>query len=115
MGFRATYIALLITEVTSIPLLTVAAIMILSGYGIMNPQIISNMLGIGYTEALKIHLDTVLRTSFIALTLLHSYAGLTILIERRMRRKEIAIIAYGIATAITLLIVGIAIIAETLR
>ncbi len=110
---KATYIALRITELTSIPLFALLVLYIVSGYGILNPLVVEVLTGLSYTEALRLHTSPVIRVAFIATAITHTYAGFIVLINRRVGKYvKLSTILTGLITAITTYILGLTILAE---
>jgi succinate dehydrogenase hydrophobic anchor subunit len=75
-------IALVIVEVTSIPLLLLSAIYVITGYQLVYPDKIWL-----FPSPRAIHADKVLRVATIALGALHGVAGVVLLCERKIRNK----------------------------
>jgi hypothetical protein len=79
-------LALIIVEVSSIPLLLLTVLYVLSGYQLLYPYIRL------IPASRAIHVDLLLRILFIILTYLHSLAGLVILLERRVKLKILKLV-----------------------
>ncbi len=87
---------------TAPPLLVLTVSMILSGYALMAPQILSNFLGIGYGEGVVVHSAPLIRFGFTALALLHGWAGTLVLILPRLIRAGRVMLAYAVLATLSL-------------
>jgi len=96
---RSLRVALIIVEITSLPLLVLMLLYILSGYQMMLRS------PIFFPRAEIIHTDPLLRILLILLTYLHSLAGLILLINRRVRNNTIRnILEYIVILSTSLLL-----------
>jgi len=97
-------VALTLVEATSIPLLILSLIYLITGYQLLSPEIHI------IPRPRLIHTDIVLRLITIVVGITHSWAGLTLLCERRVKNKLlkklleliIAILVAYIAAFVTL-------------
>lgn len=96
---RVLKISLYLVEATSIPLMVLLTIYLLTGYEMMVPKYRF------IPGASVIHTDRVLRIAFATLAILHCYAGLTVMLERRVKSRYAKIMA---EVLITLLIITFA-------
>ncbi len=92
--------ALLIVEWTSIPLLILAGLLVISGYGLTSEAARSASLGLlTFSRSQMIHLSRAVKLGFVSLLLLHAYAGTEVLGEklRVSGRKGLAsLVEYGV-------------------
>ncbi len=95
-------IMFLLLETTSLPLLVLALLMIISGYALVYPHVISSLTfgAMNYSTAHRIHTDPLIRSSFAILALLHSLAGTFLLIERYVKHKLLKTITELVVIAI---------------
>lgn len=89
--------ALIIVEVTSIPLIVVGLIYLLTGYQMLEPSIEIFM------RPRALHTDVLLRVATIALGTLHAYGGLLLLIARRVRKPRTRHFLFVITTLLLIL------------
>jgi hypothetical protein len=82
--------ALRIVEWTSLPLLFLAGVMVLSGYGLTSESARTASLGLlTFSSSQTLHLSRFVKLSFTSLLLLHTYAGTEVLAEKlRARGRE---------------------------
>ncbi len=107
---------LLVVEALSIPLFLTTILLIISGYGIINPRVV-NLLTFGlmnYATSANLHTTEILRISFTILVLIHSYGGLILLSLRRIRNKLLKNIVSLLSSIITLYVFIILILSELL-
>ncbi len=85
-----TKVVLILVETTSIPLLFLSIVMILTGYCIVNPRIVSLLtLGLlSLNKAYIIHTDPIIRNSFSILLFIHSLSGSILMINRYIRNVK---------------------------
>ncbi len=101
-------IALIIVEITSLPLLLLLLLYILSGYQMLLRS------PVFFPRAETIHKDPLLRILLILLVYLHSSAGLILLINRRIRNKIVKNILEYTVILLTSLFLAFCIILELL-
>ena len=104
MKVTKAYIALLLVELTSIPLLFLSIIYVLTGYQMLYPEKIHI-----FQNPRAIHTDKDLRISTIVLGLIHASAGIILLCERRIRNRVVRN-ALEIATILLLAVIFIALV-----
>jgi MFS superfamily sulfate permease-like transporter len=108
MRLAKAYVALVLAEATSIPLLLLAALYILTGYQMLYPDELRL-----FPNPAALHTDKVLRIATTVLAMLHSSAGIVLLCERRIRNRlareviETIVLLLLITTCTTLLITDI--------
>ncbi|WFO76002.1 hypothetical protein J4526_03910 [Desulfurococcaceae archaeon MEX13E-LK6-19] len=107
-------IMFLLIETTSLPLLVLAILMIISGYALVYPHVISGLTfgAMNYSTAHRIHTDPLIRSSFAILALLHSLAGTFLLIEKHVKNKTLKSTLEFIAMTMLLYLLLIIIMAE---
>ncbi|ASJ09408.1 hypothetical protein A3L11_09265 [Thermococcus siculi] len=92
--------ALAIVEWTSLPLLLLAGLMVISGYGLTSEAARAASLGLlTFSRSQAIHLSRFVKLGFVFLLLLHTYAGTEVLTEKLRaggRRGAAALIEYGV-------------------
>jgi succinate dehydrogenase hydrophobic anchor subunit len=103
---RILRILLTLVETTSLPLLVLCMIYLLTGYQILLPGLKL------IPMARVIHTDLVLRVSFIVLTLIHSYSGLIILCERRIKNNTLRTLIESTITGLIVIFTALFIIIE---
>lgn len=92
-------LALMLIELSSLPLLVLVILYVYSGYQMLYPEVYL------LPYARTIHTDPILRVLFIVLTYIHAVSGFIIMISRRIKKKEISkILKYIIIVVLTLLI-----------
>lgn len=74
---------LLIVEITSLPLLLLCLVYLLTGYQMLIPSLRL------IPRPRLVHTDRVLRVLLVTLALAHSYSGLILLCERRIRNSTL--------------------------
>lgn len=104
---RLLRIVLTMVEATSIPLMVMALIYLLTGY-----EMLTSRLKL-IPKARAIHVNEVLRVVFVALVLIHGYAGLILLCERIFRSKTLKLATELFITA-GLLVVTVLVLAYEL-
>jgi hypothetical protein len=98
-------LALVVVEVTSVPLLVVALVYALTGYELLSP------IGL-IPRARLVHTDALLRVLAISLGLLHSYAGLVLLIARRVRSAMASKVLFILATLAVVVLAAVFVVLE---
>jgi len=92
--------ALTIVEWTSLPLLLLAGLLVISGYGMTSEAARNASLGLlTFSRSQAIHLSRIIKLGFVFLLLLHTYAGTEILSEKLRvsgKRRLAALIEYGV-------------------
>jgi len=82
--------AIAIVELTSLPLLLFAGLLVISGYGLTSEAARNASLGLlTFSRSQAIHLSRMVKLGFVSLLLLHTYAGMEVLakkVEKRNRR-----------------------------
>jgi hypothetical protein len=99
---KLVYVLRHVVALTAPPLLVLTISMILSGYALMAPQILSKFFGIGYGEGVVVHSAPLIRFGFAALALLHGWAGTLVLILPRLIRAGRVMLAYVTLAALSL-------------
>ena len=80
MGART---ALRVVEWTSLPLLILAGLMVISGYGLTSEAARNASLGLlTFSRSQTMHLSRLVKLGFVSLLLLHTYAGTEVLGEK---------------------------------
>lgn len=87
-------ISLLIVEITSIPLIILAAVYLISGYQMLALEVRV------IPEPRRVHVDKFLRILTVLLAYLHAVCGMIIIAERRIRTEIIRRIAEAAAIII---------------
>ncbi|MEM0000148.1 MAG: hypothetical protein QXH02_03605 [Desulfurococcaceae archaeon] len=83
MSARTLKCALLLVELTSIPLLVLGLVYLVTGYQLLVPGIRL------VPHARLVHSDRALRVILIAFSTIHGYAGSLILLHRRVKSKQV--------------------------
>lgn len=94
-------LSLVTVEITSTPLLILVVLYLLTGYEMLVPRYVL------LPKARAIHTDSILRWIFVVLVLLHSYCGLILLCERRIRNNLARMIIELLITGIVVFLVGL--------
>ncbi|CAD5244464.1 hypothetical protein [Thermococcus camini] len=75
--------AIAIVEWTSLPLLLLAGLLVISGYGLTSEAARNASLGIlTFSRSQAIHLSRLVKLGFVSLLLLHTYAGTEVLAKK---------------------------------
>lgn len=75
--------ALAIVEWTSLPLLLLAGLLVISGYGLTSEAARNASLGLlTFSRSQAIHLSRIVKLGFVFLLLLHTYAGTEVLTRK---------------------------------
>ena len=92
--------ALAIVEWTSLPLLLLAGLLVISGYGLTSEAARNASLGLlTFSRSQAIHLSRIVKLGFVSLLLLHTYAGTEVLAEKlraRERERLASLVEYGV-------------------
>ena len=92
--------AILIVEWTSIPLLILAGLLVISGYGLTSEAARNASLGLlTFSRSQTIHLSRLIKLGFVSLLLLHTYTGTEMLGEKLRvggRKRLASVVEYGV-------------------
>lgn len=107
MSTRAVYIWLRVVEATSVPLSVFLMLYVLSGYGMILPDL-TRLVGFSYRVSAYLHGHPTLRYLTTVLIALHGYGGFVLLVNRHVRNAAInrALMLLGLAYAVLLVSVS---------
>ncbi|ASJ04763.1 hypothetical protein [Thermococcus barossii] len=92
--------ALTLVEWTSLPLLLLAGLLVISGYGLTSEAARNASLGVlTFPLSQTIHLSRAIKLGFVSLLLLHTYAGTGMLakkVEKRGHSRLAALLEYAV-------------------
>ncbi|NJE31402.1 hypothetical protein E3E38_10145 [Thermococcus sp. 18S1] len=92
--------ALRLVEWTSLPLLLLAGLLVISGYGLTSEAAINASLGLlTFSRSQAIHLSRLVKMGFVLLLLVHTYAGTEVLakkVEKTGHQRLAALMEYSV-------------------
>ncbi|WP_297435582.1 hypothetical protein [Thermococcus sp.] len=91
--------ALTVIEWTSLPLLILAGLLVISGYGLTSEAARNASLGfLTFSRSQAIHLSRLVKLGFVSLLVLHTYAGTEVLAKKveKTHRRLAALMEYSV-------------------
>ncbi|MBC7108940.1 MAG: hypothetical protein PWP49_662 [Thermococcaceae archaeon] len=103
-----------IVELTAVPLFVFSFILIITGYGIVSPKVISIFTFglVSYQNAPTLHSYRLIRYGFSVLLLVHSYAGFEVFGLKKIRNRRLRLFLSYLLLFIVIYVVWVATITE---
>lgn len=113
MSHRSAYLWLRIVEFTAIPLIIFMALYMLSGYGMLYPQL-TRLIGFSYRLSVYIHTSPILRYLISLFVALHGCGGIVLLARRYVSNAALRNVIQVLGIAYAAVVIAIPTIVEIL-